>query len=730
MSVKNKTVSTNPDVGILLSQRITRRKMLSSASCVLAVTACGPDGSGLRGNTNAVSTLTLASTAEANSQARPSPATVWPSIQPGAEWTGATGSGFNGNVPMDEQRTSAKPALRLLEPPNQYFNNQLFVGVIGGANNLGSLLDNMGLEKVIVHFEGNRITLNAPSFRTFQDANGDWRTYFGWWVALDKPKQTSGHAHIYFEAVPRDRSMQNRTIGPYQFSPADTLHDFALEVAASAAEIRGQRYRTIGAALAFLAAQQAQNPKITITESALYDIGAGPNGAYGADANGYCLIEASVPVTLGKTTFVNDTAAVARTKYDGLHFRGANISFEREFMIFLHHENVGQKHWLDGIRVSNRLGRNTYWRKGPNVSGLVGNGGYFTECNVAHVGNAFNSADLVRGCRADGLYWDVVSSAACVVNCRFDDIDQTFFRRDVDSFTLKYSGAEEAATLSILGTNDGKPRRFRVVWGGNSAEFVTDSRETDPPDARHFKSWVEALDSGFTCTVHDTTRRISAAGLPGNTGGDFINQPIKNRPLRVVTMFDIHGDWYQQYTRSENVIVYSNVITRTQTQNIFLTGTEIKDFLFVNNSFHNIESENPYVKTSFTFSQLAKKHSHVIIAHNTLSNQGLFLRSDQSYNPDQYCLVANNVLRELAWSGPPSERLVISRQHLLDRAQIPVFAQETSVGGSVLTLFADAEDGDFTPVGALAANLKGPTVRYGGDGRARRSPLAAAGAYG
>ena len=648
-------------------------------------------------------------------------------LYPGAGWNGAAGSGFGGSPPMDPARVTAKPALRLLVPPNQHFTQDCHVGVIGGANDSGTLLTNLGIERVDFHLEGQTLSVNAPSFRAIVDANGVSRSYFGWWARLAKPAGLSGLAQLYIEAIARDTSMQNRIIGPYIYGLVDARHDFELTVATNAMPSAGSVYNTIGAALSYLAGQNAQNPKITVTQAGIYDLGAGPSGTYGT-ATGRCLIEATEPITIGKSAFTSDAAALLRTKYDGLHLRGANITIDREFASQIYHEGAGPKHWFDGITVMNSRGRETYWRKGPNVASVARGGGYFTECDIRHVGNAFNGADLVRGCEAAQLYWDVASNASCVVGTRFSDIDQTFFRRDVDAFTLIYSGAEPTATLSASGGNDGKPRFLTVTWGSSSAVFTTDSRADVPADASDFKAWVEALDPGFACTVHDTTRRIAGASLPGNTGGDFSGRDIKSSALLVVTMFDTHGDWYQQFGTEQNVVLYGNIVTDTQTQDIFLTGSDIADFLIVNNAFHNQETREPYVRDDFQFSQFNKAHSHVVLAHNSFATQGVVLRTDQEYDPDSYCLIVGNVMRSMAWNAAADSDLTIAANHISGMLVAPAGATGTSFGGSVSSLFADAPAGNFQPSGALLTYRKPPMVRYDAQGQARRSPLAPAGA--
>ena len=119
-------------------------------------------------------------------------------VLPSQQWDGTVGSGF-ATVPVDPERTSAKPAMRMLEPPNQYFTDEMVIGVSAMANNQGSMLENLGLSHVSVYFEGSLQHITAPSFRTFQDANGNAATYLGWWVTLKKPEGQGGLGNVFLQ---------------------------------------------------------------------------------------------------------------------------------------------------------------------------------------------------------------------------------------------------------------------------------------------------------------------------------------------------------------------------------------------------------------------------------------------------------------------------------------------------------------------------------------------------
>ncbi|MFM2371329.1 MAG: hypothetical protein RIS85_1052 [Pseudomonadota bacterium] len=83
-----------------------------------------------------------------------------PLLAPSVLWTGAAGSGFT-NVPADPPRTTAKPAIRPIVAPFQWYTKELLIGVYAAANNGGTLIDDMGIETVIVHCEGTRVFMKT-----------------------------------------------------------------------------------------------------------------------------------------------------------------------------------------------------------------------------------------------------------------------------------------------------------------------------------------------------------------------------------------------------------------------------------------------------------------------------------------------------------------------------------------------------------------------------------------
>lgn len=644
-------------------------------------------------------------------------------IRPGPLWTGVAGSGFV-QAPVDPVRVTAKPAMRLITPPNQYFTRNLLVGVIAGANDGGTLLDNLGLQKVIAHYEGQSVEILAPSYQEIADANGIMRRYFGWWIMLTR--SASGHANLYFEAVPKDASMQTRVIGPWQFSPQTALHDRQVEVAPSQPVIAGARYQSIGAALSFLAQTNAQNPAITVIEGGVYDI-APLSATY--QGRGYCKISAQVPITIGKAGYTTDSAALLRPRWDGVRFSGANITIDARFVSALYQEvPTGRQHWLDGITVTNSAGRYALWRGGTRPLGhFVRNNAWFTECTINAVSNPCNNASLVRGCVLDGGYADVVTDAACVVHSSTNDWDSSDgWTQDVPSLTIAYTGAEGTATLAISGGNDSSSRTITATWGANSASFTVGNTEALMSANRYLVSdvaaWLNGLGVGFAATVIENTRRASALSLSGLKGASFTAQDVKTAPLSLVTMFDQHTDWFQQNITGmlENCVLANNVATNLVAQNIFITGPNgTKDFLIFKNAFDNKLISSTYANNAHLSSQLARAHSHVVIAHNSWASQNVWLRGDQGYAADAYSLLANNAARDLLWLGSGAAPAGIVGNHLQQGAAGSAIGINTTVGGLQAESFASSGAGDFGARGPLQASRKQPLIALDRSGLRR-----------
>lgn len=639
-------------------------------------------------------------------------------ITPPPAWTGVAGSGFSA-LPEDPPRTTAKPAMRLLVAPNQYFTDELVIGVYAAANDRGSLLENMGLERVLVHYEGETHVIESPSIYLYEDANGQVRRCAGWWIVLANSGR-HGHAQVYFEAVPRDPAMQNRVIGPFQFSPVAVLHDHEVTVAATAPVVAGASYQTIPAALQYLKGVSAQNPRITIAETATYDLGTGAGMAPTHAGNGYCTIRATVPVTIGRAT-ADYISFEARTRYDGMRFTGANITFDMRNVLAIYQETTGRSNWYDGVTFTNSAGRNSLWRRGPADSTYTLRGEpILTECSFRWVRGPTRGARLVRGVDVYQCYGDMIDNAQCVIGSTFADCDTRItFASYLDALTVRYTGAGASATLQVSGNSDTNNRVWTARVAGaivgtftvqnTVAAFTANTNYT----VQNVADWLNGL-AGWTATVLDDTRRATACGNGTNKGHAIPQTDVKTAPLTVKSFFDIHADWYQQGSLRENVLVADNVVYNCFAQLVFFSLGEQRDTLFLNNCLGSTGEAT-------VFSQFDYPASHFVMVHNSWANQKVRFRPTDGFNADGYCLMANNVAPDIDWTaGTPDADMVIRDNHVFDGAIGPgAAATGTTTGGDTASLFVNAMAGDFTPAGALLANLKPAALGFGFMGLAR-----------
>ena len=366
-----------------------------------------------------------------------------PNLAPSPAWTGVAGTGF-AQVPADPVRTTAKPVLRALFAPRQRYTDTLMVGVIAAANDGGSLLDNLGLEKVIAHYEGNTLDILAPSVQLITDANGALRSYVGWWVNLQH-SGTYGKANLYFEAVPKDPAMQHRVIGPFVMHPAAQLYDYQIEIAPSQPVIVGQRYTSLEGMRSYLSGQAVDTALVTITEPGDHNIHAGAFGNTwnrGAGA-GWLTITATAPVRILTPLNANGLPQPMRPRIEPICWRGQNITIDMfQSSEYFMETTWLYSNWFDGVRFTNSNGRNDLHRKRPRneLSALVRGQNYLTECSFDATWESANAQALVRGCSFTGTWGDLLTGSQAVIDCAVTDHDAQhvarFFGADGDATGL------------------------------------------------------------------------------------------------------------------------------------------------------------------------------------------------------------------------------------------------------------------------------------------------------
>lgn len=651
-------------------------------------------------------------------------------LAPSALWNGTPGSGFAGAPPVDPPRTSAKPICRLMGPPNIHFTDELVLGVFAGANFGGSMLENMGLEKVIAHCEGARFDIMAPSFFLAEDRGGILRRYLGWWVVLKHPGR-HGHLQVYFEAVPKDRAMQARVIGPFQFSPQAQAHDHTIEVAATPAEIAGQRYKSLTNALNYLTSVSAQNPLITITEG--YD-GDLPSANLHGGGHGYTTITATAPVIFRKAGPATGNAMLFRPRVDGLWFKGPNITFDFQFASAIYHENpANRQHVFEGVNFIRSGPRYHLYQGGAWPTFFIArHKPYYLECTISNIGNPCTNATLVRGCLLEGGYDDVASFSDAMINNTIRNWKSAEYRHQIDALRVHYTGPGATATIELSGGNGANNRVLTARVNGTSVDaFTLHNSEAafaanTNYSVQNVADWLNTL-PGWSATVLDSSRRAVTLSRRGNVplGGAFAELDARTQPITLVTAIDMHSDlWQMSFSgnNNDNLVFYGNLCHDQFTQSVFFGASQpVRDAIIANNAF-DLDQNDP--EFPGLISQLRGPQSHVIVAHNTFGNQNLVLRADTNYAPDSYCLIANNVAPQINWGGTANPAITLANNHLMQGASVPVGSVGTVVAGTRANLLRDPAQGDFTPLGPLLGHPRPPVLRFDMAGQARGVPAA------
>jgi len=656
------------------------------------------------------------------------PAGQLPAVFPDSQWDGTAGTGFGGGnepVPSDPTRTTAKPVIRMLVPPRQTVTDELVIGVFAAANNGGSLLTNLGLEKVTFHVEGTAVDVNTPTFQTFTRSDATTYELLGWWVKLDRGSLTTeGVANVYVEAVPADTSMQNRVIGPYPFLLYNDEFDATLTVGS------GETFTTLSDAWNNIRSNGYQRPLVEITDGTLTD----PGNAIGQYIpEGWITIRATTPVTLKQDppALTFDFTRIS-TRIGRMKFTGSNITIDFvETNQFNTEGSAGYLHWFDGINIVQSRGRDDLWRGTARniIPSLIEEGAYFTECSIQDVNDWGDKTPLARGNITNSTWADALQDSLCAVANIIEDHSSSDYYQNIDALTITYTGANANPRVSFSGSNMGNNRVFTL--SADSAADLTFTVFNTEAAYRNDKNytvqnvvdWINGQ-TDWNATLVDNTRFAAAISEPGTQNGSrFTDLPV-GAGITLVTHFDIHSDLYQLPNLNaprENVVFAFNEGFQIDAQDLFITGNdEAHDFMFICNAFHN----NLGTADEGLLSQMDHIHSHVVVAHNSLATQDIKFRGDQDYDGDSYCTYSNNVCRDLnEIDGALDPDITVDSNHIWSESVSgPAAATNTTVGGDSTNLFVDAQNGDFTPAGALLTNTATPLLPSDQKGTAFPNP--------
>ncbi|MEM6493015.1 MAG: hypothetical protein AAF650_01425, partial [Pseudomonadota bacterium] len=149
-----------------------------------------------------------------------------------------------------------------------------------------------------------------------------------------------------------------------------------------------------------------------------------------------------------------------------------------------------------------------------------------------------------------------------------------------------------------------------------------------------------------------------------------------------------------------------------------------KDFIIA-----NVAAENGELHPNYTdyISQFARSHSHVVVAHCTLSNQDIRFQVNQNYDADGYSAILNSAVSGILSTSTFDADLEIADCVIDAGETVPSTATGTVAAGTEASKFTDPANGDFAPAGELLTNLKAPVVArdLANNARATSAPVGA-----
>lgn len=284
-------------------------------------------------------------------------------LAPSGFWNGTAGSGWNGSVPVNPVRVTAKPAANFLVPNWITVTDDFWVVADVGANG--------GVAAVIFTLEGGApITVTSERSITFTDANGLSRSLFGYAAQIDLAAclalNANGAAKISMEAVANDATMQHRigflTVFPRTTEFTDTVNCGS-----------GQTYTTLKAALNFARTNPSKRVKIVLTDSTDYKWDTQDVDYTGSVPWTVIVANAGVNATLGDAS-----NSITRAGFAPLCVRGSGVTWNLAKLSYnlqgYRFGNGGARLWLDGCKVRGGTPDPAHGGSGTGAAGLL-NGG-------------------------------------------------------------------------------------------------------------------------------------------------------------------------------------------------------------------------------------------------------------------------------------------------------------------------------------------------------------------
>lgn len=688
-------------------------------------------------------------------------------VGPGASWNGAALSG--GRPPADPTRTTAKPAVHWLIPSDLRLVTNLAIGVDADADG--------GVKQVDFWVEGAIYTVTTPTIFKDVDANGQARSRYGFWIALDAAKfraiSATGAARIFATAIPNDPTMQSRVIGitsgdaltdnlrgDYAMTvfPRPVANDWSKTVARS-----GGDYTSIAAAIAAATSAAAEAPLITIVQTGFYELENASSRNNHSNGVGFCTVRAAPGVTamLGRSApFIpNDPASWAWIPgWDGMEFRGSGIVFDQRNWSTI--SFTAKPAWFNGCKFTNSIGtRDTlYWNNGPPPSFGPGQShglySYWDNVSAAYVSGGFQIARYVQGCQVQSTFGDIFSGCHYISGNYVRDWTSNFFLLEVKSLDVSFQPQTQRTSATITktgGTSPGGTVTLKVdgatVLSINLGYYAGDNNQT----IDQLATTINSLGGGWKATVTgDASRNAGTAGqfrsatLGGDGGHANPNEAdVLYKTVSLISSYGIHGDWWQGYSGGstrENVIIRNNITRDSIGNNAFINNDadRANDYIIKGNIWLGVRGDTVIGGAGASYFGGAVSgsgsSSHYVFENNILDAQ-VVRREYFAGNPKnpvqaqdlKYSKFRHNIVGQVSpfgYSGsgsnypftPPwNDNLYIGTSYPMNG---PADSGNVNYkGANIASLFRAYSDGDLRPApnGVLMSNLKPRINRFDGQ---------------
>jgi hypothetical protein len=601
-------------------------------------------------------------------------APVWPTLAPGAAYTGVPCSGYGGTCVNNDKpiqtcsgyggscqsggapsaRLQAQPALHWIVPSDQRLVSDKLICVDADAKG--------GIANVKFYGEGGTAVVTQPGFIRDTDVNGRQRTRWGYCVRLDaaawKAKTTTGSARLYAEATANDTRMAKRLIGtalidvdgqgrsydteqyagnyPMVVYPRTVENDWSKTVCGA-----GCDYATIKSAIDAAVAADAEAPKITLNATGFYEVES--RGASHSGGKGFLTITHApgVTATLGRAAPYSGSPTNVgnvwtwRVGWEGVEFRGSGIVIDARNFTSMTFD--GKSPWFNGIRFTNSIGSvsSAYWNGNPAPEFSTSRSAYWDDSYLEYVSGPLINARYVINTQFKETAGMVIYGTHYTYNNYFRYYSNQALRGYTPVLRIAYGGAGSGSVASTA-TNEAAGTLSLKVNGSTVASLPLGKFSSDTnPTISALAAAINSYGNGWTATVLNGLGGWRASALsygavtPGGSPpvGAFANAPVDATGTDFRAGIDVHAEWSMLYTGGAygSLTPRQNIIWRSNVIRDFAVGPLINmacqlcyDFVWKNNVVLGTpaaltESELAIVGTYFG----GPSRNHIVFTHNT-----------------------------------------------------------------------------------------------------------------